>query len=115
MTNFRKLAAASLVVLLLYTGDAQAYSVLTHEELIDLTWDSDIVPSLKQRFPTLTADELREAHAYAYGGAVVQDIGYYPFGDMVFSEFTHYVRTGDFVGRPAAADQRRRIDGATHA
>ena len=97
MTNLRKVAAAVLVVLLLYATDARAYSVLTHEELIDLTWNSDIVPLLKKKFPNLTPDQIREAHAYAYGGAVVQDLGYYPFGNQLFSDFAHYVRTGDLV------------------
>lgn len=74
-----------------------AYSVLTHEEIIDLLWDQQIVPLLKARFPNATPDDLKNAHAYAYGGSVIQDIGYYPFGDHTFSDLTHYVRTGDFV------------------
>ena len=74
-----------------------AYSVLTHEEIIDLLWDQQIVPLLKARFPNASPDELKTAHAYAYGGSVIQDIGYYPFGDHTFSDLTHYVRTGDFV------------------
>ncbi len=76
---------------------ARAYSVLTHEQLIDLTWDSSIVPLLRSRYPNLTAADLERARAYAYGGCVIQDIGYYPFGDEFFSNLTHYVRTGDFV------------------
>ena len=74
-----------------------AYSVLTHEEIIDLLWDQQIVPLLKARFPNAIPDDLKTAHAYAYGGSVIQDIGYYPFGDHTFSDLTHYVRTGDFV------------------
>jgi hypothetical protein len=74
-----------------------AYSVLTHEEIIDLLWDQQIVPLLKSRFPNATPDEVKQAHAYAYGGSVIQDIGYYPWGNHVFSDLTHYVRTGDFV------------------
>jgi len=76
---------------------AGAYSLLTHEQLIDLTWDSSIVPLIKSRYPTITAAELEHARAYAYGGCVIQDIGYYPFGDAFFSDLTHYVRSGDFV------------------
>jgi hypothetical protein len=76
---------------------ADAYSVLTHEQLIDLTWDSSIVPLLLSRYPTLTPAQIEEARAYAYGGCVIQDIGYYPFGDAFFSDLTHYVRSGDFV------------------
>jgi hypothetical protein len=76
---------------------ARAYSVLTHEQLIDLTWDKSIVPLLLSRYPTLTPAQIEHARAYAYGGCVIQDIGYYPFGDNFFSDLTHYVRSGDFV------------------
>jgi hypothetical protein len=76
---------------------ARAYSVLTHEQLIDLTWQSSIVPLLLSRYPTLTPAQIERARAYAYGGCVIQDIGYYPFGDPFFSDLTHYVRSGDFV------------------
>lgn len=78
-------------------GPAHAYSLLTHEQLIDLTWKDSIVPLLKNRYPGLTPAQLEEARAYAYGGCVIQDIGYYPFGDELFSNLTHYVRSGDFV------------------
>ena len=74
-----------------------AYSVLTHEAIIDSAWDSDVRPALLKRFPGATHAELREAHAYAYGGAIIQDMGYYPHGSKFFSDLTHYVRSGDFV------------------
>src|SRR5271166_517925 len=90
--------SAKLLILLLALAPAlSAYSVLTHEEIIDLLWKQQIVPVLKARFPNATDEELLKAHAYAYSGSVIQDIGYYPFGDETFSDFTHYVRTGDFV------------------
>ena len=73
------------------------YSFLTHETLIDMAWDSSIKPLLLSRYPNATPDELREARAYAYGGSTIQDAGYYPFGHQLFSNLTHYVRTGDFV------------------
>jgi hypothetical protein len=76
---------------------APGYSVLTHEELIDLAWNDSIRPLLVSHFPKITAAELVEAHAYAYGGSAIQDIGYYPFGKQFFSNLTHYVRTGDFI------------------
>jgi hypothetical protein len=76
---------------------ATAYSLLTHEQLIDLTWQDSIVPLLKSRYPNLSEADLDGARAYAYGGCVIQDMGYYPFGDEFFSNLTHYVRTGDFV------------------
>lgn len=52
---------------------------------------------LFKRFPNATPEELLKAHAYAYGGAIIQDMGYYPFGNAFFSDLTHYVRSGDFV------------------
>lgn len=74
-----------------------AYSVFTHQELIDLAWINSIRPLLLARFPGSTEDQLREAHAYAYGGCTIQDMGYYPFAKEFFSNLTHYVRTGDFI------------------
>ena len=71
--------------------------MLTHEEIIDLLWDQQIKPLLLARYPNATPDDLLKAHAYAYGGSVIQDIGYYPFGNHVFSDLAHYVRTGAFV------------------
>jgi hypothetical protein len=96
LVRFR-LALALLLCLFCLPRPASAYSVLTHEQLIDLTWNNSIVPLLLSRYPTLTPAQLEEARAYAYGGCVIQDIGYYPFGDPLYSDLTHYVRTGDFV------------------
>jgi hypothetical protein len=79
------------------SGNSSAYSVLTHEEIVDLLWADEIRPLLLHRFPGLTEDEITQAHAYAYGGAVIQDLGYYPFGSTEFSSLVHYVRSGDFV------------------
>ncbi len=93
----RAIALLLLPFTLLASRPVQAYSLLTHEQLIDLTWKSSIVPLLLSRYPTLTPAELEHARAYAYGGCVIQDIGYYPFGDPFFSNLTHYVRSGDFV------------------
>jgi hypothetical protein len=89
-------ATVFLVVLLCASG-ALAYSVLTHEEIVDLVWTDQLRPLLLKRFPALTEDQLKEAHGYAYGGAVIQDLGYYPFGSVEFSNLVHYVRSGDFV------------------
>lgn len=77
--------------------DGFAYSVLTHEQIVDIAWQDQIRPLLLRRFPNLTDEELRKAHSYAYGGAVIQDLGYYPFGSREFSDMVHYVRSGDFV------------------
>lgn len=86
-----------LVFVTVAGGRVAGYSVLTHEEIVDLVWKSDIEPLLLKRFPSATAEDLRHAHAYAYGGCVIQDMGYYPFGSKDFSDLVHYVRSGDFV------------------
>src|SRR6202142_4720899 len=88
---------AMFLILLLATSSSLAYSVLTHEEIVDLLWTDELRPLLLKRFPALTEDQITEAHAYAYGGAVIQDLGYYPFGSTEFSDLLHYVRSGDFV------------------
>jgi hypothetical protein len=91
---------ARLPILLLILASVlplRAYSVLTHEAIIDRNWPTEIKPLLQARFPGVTDDQLREAHAYAYGGAIIQDMGYYPFGSKFFSDLVHYVRSGDFV------------------
>jgi hypothetical protein len=88
---------AVFLVMLLCTSGSLAYSVLTHEEIVDLLWTDELRPLLLKRFPALTEDQLKEAHGYAYGGAVIQDLGYYPFGSVEFSNLVHYVRSGDFV------------------
>jgi hypothetical protein len=77
--------------------NCSGYAVLSHEAIIDSAWDAAIKPALLQRFPNATPDELKTAHAYAYGGCVIQDMGYYPFGSRLFSDLLHYVRTGDFI------------------
>jgi hypothetical protein len=88
---------AVFLVMLLCAGVSFAYSVLTHEQIVDLVWTDELRPLLLQRFPALTEEQLKEAHGYAYGGAVIQDLGYYPFGNVEFSNLVHYVRSGDFV------------------
>lgn len=87
---------ACLLACFVLVPPANAYSVLTHEEVIDLVWSDSIQPLLLSRYPHTTPEELRRAHAFAYGGSVLQDLGYYPFGNHLFSDLTHYVRTGDF-------------------
>ena len=83
--------------LLFLSGRAQAYSVLTHEAVIDSAWEQSIRPLLVRRFPTSRADDLRRAHGFAYGGAIVQDMGYYPHGSHEFSDLAHYIRSGEFI------------------
>lgn len=86
-----------LLLVLWPVREAGAYSVLAHEANIDALWETSLRPLLTRRFPGTTREELTKARAYAYGGAVVQDLGYYPFGSHFFSNLVHYVRTGDFV------------------
>src|SRR5205085_6037080 len=96
----RSIVASFLIVLLAFLQfppRVQAYSVLTHEEIVDMLWNDEIKPLLLARFPETTAEGLKNAHAYAYGGSVIQDLGYYPFGNREFSDLLHYVRSGDFV------------------
>src|ERR1700693_1638007 len=91
---------ATIVALALSLGwpsEAAAYAVLAHEAIIDSAWDTNIRPLLLMRFPDATGEQLKEAHGYAYGGAIIQDMGYYPHGSFFFSDLTHYVRSGDFV------------------
>jgi len=91
---------ATIVALALSLGwpsEVAAYAVLAHEAIIDSAWDGNIRPLLLKRFPDATGEQLKEAHGYAYGGAIIQDMGYYPHGSFFFSDLTHYVRSGDFV------------------
>jgi zinc dependent phospholipase C len=99
MTHFPRLVHLLLAIGLFLSLRiaCSAYSVLTHEEVVDLLWKDDIQPLLVKHFPDASADDLRKAHAFAYGGSLVQDMGYYPFGNKYFSDLTHYVRSGDFI------------------
>src|SRR5450759_3510199 len=94
-------AIGTLMVLVLLVctlpQTCSGYSVLTHEQIIDMLWDEQIKPLLLQKYSGATDEDLRVAHGYAYGGCLVQDIGYYPFGNRFFSDLVHYVRSGDFV------------------
>jgi Zinc dependent phospholipase C len=97
MTNSIRVMLASLLLVCGLSQACNAYSVLTHEEIVDLLWADTIKPLLLQKFPNATEDDLHKAHAYAYGGCLIQDMGYYPFGNKMFSDLVHYVRSGDFV------------------
>ena len=98
----RRLREAIAVVAMLATGlampdRAEAYSVMSHQAIIDVVWESSMKPAIRKRFPNATEDEVNRGQAYAYGGAIIQDLGYYPGGNPFFSDLTHYVRSGDFV------------------
>src|SRR6266853_3551680 len=94
--HFARMVARLLFVTVFSCAGA-GYSVLTHEQVVDLMWKDQIQPLLLRRFPGATEDDLLKAHVYAYGGSLVQDMGYYPFGSHFFSDLVHYVRSGDFV------------------
>jgi hypothetical protein len=91
-------AIQRLVIAVVLSGSlSYGYTVLTHEAIIDSVWDASLQKLLLKRFPNATPEELQQAHAYAYGGCIIQDLGYYPFSSRFFSDLTHYVRSGDFI------------------
>ncbi|HVS93284.1 MAG TPA: zinc dependent phospholipase C family protein [Mucilaginibacter sp.] len=92
-----KFLAVSILLFLLCPLKSKAYSVFAHMAVIDASWKTSIVPLLKQRFPNATDEQIKEAHSYAYGGSLMPDMGYFPFGSVYFTNLVHYVRTGDFM------------------
>jgi zinc dependent phospholipase C len=86
-----------LAVVLAWPAPVSAYAVLSHEAIIDAAWDNHIKPLLLKKYPQATEEDLSGAQAFAYGGSIIQDMGYYPYGSPFFSDLTHYVRSGDFV------------------
>ena len=78
-------------------NSSQAYSILAHEAIIDAEWTNHIKPLLFKKHPSSTDDELQKAYAYAYGGSLMADMGYMPFGSPYFTNLLHYVRSGDFI------------------
>jgi hypothetical protein len=93
----RNMVVFALILGLALPARVHAYAVLSHEAIIDATWETHIKPLLLKRFPQATEDDLSRAQAYAYGGAIIQDMGYYPYGSPFFSDLTHYIRSGDFI------------------
>ena len=96
------------IVLALCPSGAQGYSVLTHEAIVDTLWLDSLQPVLRARFPDATQEQLDEAHAYVYGGCVIQDLGYYPFGSRFYTDLVHYVRSADFI--QALLDESTNLD-----
>jgi hypothetical protein len=105
-------AVRLISLLLLSVSVFYGYSVLTHEAIVDSVWDGSIRKMLVERFPMATPEDLEQAHAYVYGGCIIQDMGYYPFSSHFFSDLTHYVRSGDFV---VALIPDRRTSTNTHS
>ena len=89
--------ALAIAWTLVPAAPAGAYSALAHEAIIDAAWDGSIAPALRARFPSASDDDVTRARAFAYGGSLIQDIGYYPFSSRFFGDLTHYVRSGEFV------------------
>src|SRR5262249_28185122 len=95
----KRASACLLIVTMLISAPpkSEAYSVMSHQAIIDTVWESDLKPAIRKRYPNATEPEIDRGLAYAYGGAIIQDLGYYPYGNKFFSDLTHYVRSGDFV------------------
>src|SRR5256884_560388 len=97
LARTRVIAVCLIAVLLALPALVHAYAVLAHEAIIDAAWETHIRPLLLKKFPQATEEDLSRAQAYAYGGAIIQDMGYYPYGSPFFSDLTHYIRSGDFI------------------
>jgi len=98
LPNRIRLTLAFLIALLLaLPAPVYAYAVLSHEAIVDAAWETHIKPLLLKEFPQASEEDLSRAQAYAYGGAIIQDMGYYPYGSPFFSDLTHYIRSGDFI------------------
>ena len=95
--HLQRIFVCILAAALVWPAPAQGYAVLAHEAIIDAVWETNLKPLLLKRFPQATEEELSGAQAYAYGGSIIQDMGYYPYGNPFFSELTHYVCSGDFI------------------
>ncbi len=93
----RLIVVCLAAALLALPAFAHAYAVLSHEAIIDAAWEAHIKPLLLKKFPQATEEDLSSAQAFAYGGAIIQDMGYYPYGSPFFSDLTHYIRSGDFI------------------
>jgi hypothetical protein len=97
VAGVRALVICLIAVLVVWPPPVHAYAVLSHEAIIDAVWETHIKPLLQKKFPLATEEDLSRAQAYAYGGAIIQDMGYYPYGTHFFSNLTHYIRAGDFI------------------
>jgi hypothetical protein len=95
--GLRVIVICLIAILLALPSPVHAYAVLSHEAIIDAVWETHIKPLLLRKFPQATEEDLSRAQAFAYGGAIIQDMGYYPYGNPFFSDLTHYIRSGDFI------------------
>src|SRR5258706_2723794 len=97
LASLRRIAICLIAILFALPSPVHAYAVLSHEAIIDAAWEMHIKPLLLKKFPQATEEDFSRAQAYAYGGAIIQDMGYYPYGSPFFSDLTHYIRSGDFI------------------
>src|SRR3979411_2349061 len=97
LARTRVIVVCLIAVLLALPAPVHAYAVLSHEAIIGAAWETHIKLLLLKKFPQVTEEDLSRAQAYAYGGAIIQDLGYYPYGSPFFSDLTHYIRSGDFI------------------
>ena len=97
LVGVRRIVLCLIAILLALPSPVRAYAVLSHEAIIDAVWETHIKTLLLKKFPQATEEDLSRAQAYAYGGAIIQDMGYYPYGSPFFSDLTHYIRSGDFI------------------
>ncbi len=108
MRKFKLLFSIFSIFCLCNPTTTKGYALLTHEMIVNATWENSIIPLLKQKYPEATDSNLIEAKEYVYGGTVIPDVGYYPFGNMFFTDLIHYVRTGDFI--QALLDESQNLD-----
>src|SRR5260370_2606980 len=97
LARARVMVVCLAAILLALPSPVRAYAVLSHEAIIDAAWETHIKPLLLEKFPQATEEDLSRAQAYAYGGAIIQDMGYYPYGSPFFRDLTHYIPSGDFL------------------
>jgi hypothetical protein len=88
---------AALLLTAGVTQSALGFGVFTHEAIIEVSWQQTLEPLLVKRFPNATPEQLLVARTYAYGGAIIQDLGYFPHSNEFYSDLLHYVRSGDFI------------------
>lgn len=94
---FSRYLIGALLVIFTSTHYAKGYAILAHEAIIDATWEQQLKPLLRQKYPSTPDSLIKKAHAYAYGGALVADMGYMPLGSAEFSDMMHYVRSGEMI------------------
>lgn len=102
---FRNSLLIAVFVISFCPLSSKAFSVFAHMAIIDASWKKSIVHLLKEKYPNATDEELRIAHSYAYGGSLMPDLGYFPFGNVYFTNLVHYVRSGDFMDNLVSQSQ----------